>query len=311
MNMFGLICSLLSIVACHALSDRQVYQLPPGNTAENIASRSNGQLLFVNIAEPILYSIDPTAPQPSAKIIYTFPNATGLSGLAETNIPDVFTTSAGTWNGYVGTKGSFSVWTVDFRSNPPQVSMITPIPGAAALNGMTPIHGTNTILISDSSLGAVWALDTTTRQAHITIQDHSFQPNATFPLGINGIRTFGQSLYFASSAQGLYGTVPIDNAGHPSGPVRVMATLDTSRGTYDDFAIDLQGNAMITTHPSYISKVTLGGQQSVLFSSADLVQPTSATFGRGSSEQESTLYISTSGDGTRGGQIVALDGCGC
>ena len=44
-----------------------------------------------------LFSIDPTVATPDASVVYTFPNATGISGIAEIS-PDVFALVTGDWD---------------------------------------------------------------------------------------------------------------------------------------------------------------------------------------------------------------------
>ena len=299
---------------------RLVYQFPTGTFVENIACRSNGHLLLDVLSEPVVYTIDPTASKISAKIVYRFPNATGISGIAETNTPDVFAVIAGNWTLATkeGTLGSFSVWSLDFRSSDqPIATKIASISDTNNLNGMATIPGSpNIILLADSAKGAVWTLDIETKLASITIQEPSFQPSASIPGGINGINTYGGQLYFTSSAQGVYGSVPINNQGFATGPVKEIAHINTTEGTiYDDFAMDSEGNAFIAIHPDRVERAPLSGEQTILVQGSlptDLAGPTSATFGRGSVKEESTLYVSAGGvynasGSVLGGQVLAVD----
>ena len=292
---------------------RLVYQFPPGALLENIAARSNSSLLLSAISAPVLYTIDPTAPTPDAQIVYTFPNATGLTGLAETYTPDVFAVVAGSWhlNNFTGIPGSFSVWSVDFRSDPPVVNQIAPIPDASALNGLAVVQEPpSIILISDSSQGAVWALDPKTRKASIAIKDDLFVPEGPFPLGINGINTRkgkrGQTLHFANSAQGIYGIVPISTKGTPTGKPQILANLSIPE-RYDDFALDSNGAALIATHQNSVYKVSLDGTTTLFSQSSFMLEPTSSIFGRGNAKEESTLYLPTDGHPPCGGQLIAID----
>jgi sugar lactone lactonase YvrE len=187
---------------------------------------------------------------------------------------------------------------------------------------MTAIESSqNTILLADSKLGAVWALDMETGESQIAIIDPSFQPSYEYPMGINGIKTYGDDLYFTNSVQRLYGSIPIDGNGFATGPVNKLLTLNGFQSdAYDDFAMDRQGNAFIATHPNAVFKVSREGRLIGLLSSELLVQPTSATLGRGSAKEESTLYVSTGGRSSEptiwdstddgpivGGQVFAID----
>ena len=44
-------------------------------------------------------------------------------------------------------------------------------------------------------------------------------------------------------------------------------------------------------------------------SDAPMTQPTSAVFGRGSKQEEKTLYLTTSGSNDAGGQLFAVNTC--
>ena len=319
--MFGTLRSLClalsslpsSLISTAPPPARLVYQFPLGTLVENIACRPNSHLLLTVINAPVLYTIDPTASTPAPKVVYTFPHATGLTGIAELHDSDVFAVVAGNWSlsNFSGVAGSFSVWRVDFRSDPPKVKEIGPIPDSAGLNGLAVVQEPpGTILIADSDLGAVWAIDPNNGKANVAISDDMFAPNATFPLGINGIGTRkddrGHALHFVNSAQGIYGSVRIDKRGFSTGKITMLATLAIPE-RYDDFAIDKQGNALIATHSNAVYKVSLEGDVT-LYSNSPLIQdPTSSIFGRGSKKEESTLYLSTDGKAPGGGQVVALD----
>ena len=243
-----------------------------------------------------------------------------MSGITETDTPDVFAVTAGNWTLVTkeGMFGSFSVWLLDFRSSSdqPVVTKIASIPDTDNLNGMATIPGSpNIILLADSGKGAVWTLDIETKRSIITIQEPSFQPTSV-RFGINGINTYGDNFYFTSSGQGIYGSIPINDQGLPTEPVKEIARINTTEGTiYDDFAMDLKGDAFIATHPDRVERVPLSGEQSVLVKGVlptSLAGPTSAVFGRGSVKEESTLYVSAGGiynasGSIWGGQVLAVD----
>lgn len=307
-----------------APTPRLVYQFPPGVFVENIACRSNGHLLLSILSEPVLYSINPTVSSPAPKVVHTFPNVTGMTGIAETTTPDVFAIIGGVWNltTLSGTLGSFSIWSVDFRSDPPLVAMIAPIPYTDNLNGLATIERSpKIILAADSKLGAVWALDTKSGNSRIAIRDPNFQPGERFPLGINGINTLRDHLYFTNSGRKIYGSIPIHSDGSAAGRSKVLATLDSSEfEAYDDFAMDQEGNALIATHPNSVYQASLRGKQSVHSRSDVFAEPTSSIFGRGSAKEAHTIYVTAGGrtgqstvwvptnrTPSQGGQVIAID----
>ena len=264
-SLYLALMELGSLLVSFAPPPRLVYQFPKDTQIENLAVRPSGDLLLSAISKPVLYTIDTTASTPYAEIVHTFPNATGLSGVTELNTPDVFAVVAGNWNyNFTGQKGSFNVWRVDFRSDPPIVDLIAPIPEGDTLNGIAVVQDkSDTILVADSQLGAVWALDPNShrKEATIAIRDKMFEldPKENFTLGINGINTRVDDrgrhfLHFTNSARNLYGIVPIKTDGSATGKARRIATLDLP-ARYDDFAIDPNGNALLATHQNAVYRV--------------------------------------------------------
>lgn len=73
-----------------------VWQFPNGTWAENIAVRSNGQLLVTILSSPELYEVDPFGLE-TPQLLQRFPNATGLLGIVELK-EDVFAVVAGNYS---------------------------------------------------------------------------------------------------------------------------------------------------------------------------------------------------------------------
>lgn len=303
----------------HTPAIHQIYQFPNHTFVENIATRPNGHLLLTTLSEPALWKLDPTESNPVAELVHSFPFATGLTGIAEIG-PDVFAVVSGNWTleTMSGTLGSFAVWSVDMRLDPPVLQQIATIPDTANLNGITTVPGSpNLILLADSALGAVWSLEISTGKSQIVIQDPLFESSSSFPLGINGVLAHqDNNLYFTNSAQGIFGRVPITSEGVANGEVEVLSHVEEG-SAWDDFDIDREGNAWISAHPKSVTKVSLSENWTqTVFGGKDnatLADPTSASFGRGSKKEERTLYVSTGGltylvDGkVFGGQVVAID----
>ena len=291
-------------------SARLVYQFPTGSFLENIATRPNGHLLLNLLSEPVLYTLDPTEKLPCPKPVYRFPNVNGTAGVAETNTPDVFAVIAGNYSLETrqGTKGSFSIWSVDLRGFLPIAHEISPVPDSCALNGLTVIPDSgNIILTSDSVLGGVRRTDPHTYKTTVAFKFKEFEPEPNFPLGINGINIYGDNLHFVNSAKKIYGNVAIKKDGYlKRGDEKVNVIAKNTAGrTYDDFTLDKQGAALLASHPDLIYKITLDGKQTIHSNSSAFSDPTSVVFGRGSWKERSTLYLSTGNKA--GGQVVAVN----
>ena len=295
---------------------RQVWEFPNETWVENIAVRSNGQLLVTILSSPELYQVNPFIPEKPV-LINQFPNASGLLGIAEIE-QDIFAVVAGNWSTvtFETTNGSYSIWRVDLTRVPPISTKITDIPEASFLNGMTLVErGSNFLLISDSELGVVFRLDFLTGQYGIVLDNALMKrvPNQ-IPLGINGIHTRGGFLYFTNTFQGLFARVSIHSDGTASGPYELIAYT----GAADDFTFDKSGNAYITQDPGdALERVTPSGEVNVLVGSVNstIVEgDTAAQFGR-TPFDKSTLYITTNGGiaghvaGTDivGGKVLAVN----
>ena len=292
---------------------------------ENVAARSNGHLLLTDTHQANLYSFDPQQQTKSHPwLLKTFPNATSALGIVEA-APDVFIVAVGNYSGLTGVNGSFSVWSVDFNNycpenyhnlnqkhKKPTIRKITDIPEALALNGMTTItRSPNLVLIADSSLGAIWSVDIERGSYSMVIKHNLFAGTSQFPLGINGIRTYDDQIYFTNSAQRLYGRIPINERCSATAAPEIIARPLPDMEAWDDLAMDWEGNGWIATHAHAVTQVTVGGRQRSFFACSDcdelaIQRPTSLVFGRTSQRARRTLYVVTSG-GKGQGQIFALD----
>ncbi|KAL8717975.1 MAG: hypothetical protein Q9225_004834, partial [Loekoesia sp. 1 TL-2023] len=191
------------------------------------------------------------------------------------------------------------------------VKKITGLSDAGALNGMTTVEGLpDTVLLADSRNGAIWSLNINTGDHHVMMQHVLFNSTSLFPLGINGLTSLDKMLYFTNSAQAFYGRVPIDidNGGIATAEPEIIARAGPEVLAFDDLVLDWAGRAWVTTHHHSLTEISLEGKQRN-FTHSDLAEPTSVIFGRDSKKAEKTLYVTTAGWGTPGGQVIAVDTC--
>ncbi|PMD33765.1 hypothetical protein L207DRAFT_535023 [Hyaloscypha variabilis F] len=304
---------------------RTIYEFPNETWIENIAVRSNGNLLLNILSSPDLYELSPLNPTPgSAKLLHTFPFATGLAGIAEIE-SDVFAVVVGNWSveTFTTTPGSWSVWKVDFNhlwDNLPQVSKIADVTKASFLNGMTLLApGSPYLLIADSVLGVVWRLNYLTSEYEIILESPLMQPAVSpIVLGINGIHIFNSSAYFTNSFKGFFARVPITLDGPNAGSATGVYEIVANNGVGDDFAFDREGNAYIAQDPSDgLQLVSPEGKVTLLAGNTNstIVEgDTADAFGR-TKLDENILYVVTNGGiagrvaGTQitGGKVIAVD----
>lgn len=286
-------------------------------TLENLAARSNGQLILTASDSPTIYTFDPR--RKIASLLHTLEGYTSCLGIVETT-KDVFIVAAGNYSaeGFTAIEGTFAIWSVDVNNwgGKPTVKKVTDIPHAKALNGMTKVEGSSSlVLVADSALGGIWLIDTISGKYSVAIEHVILSSgNSPIPLGVNGIQVFDGKLYFVNSAQRLYGRIAVDKAGVFSGEPEILAHSLPSVQAWDDLAMDWEGNGWLATHANAVTEVTASGKQRNFTAPADappgILHPTSLIFGRGSKSFEKTLFVVTGGgtnDGPTPGQVFAVD----
>ncbi|KAJ7051058.1 hypothetical protein C8F01DRAFT_1176449 [Mycena amicta] len=307
-----------------------LYQSPTGLFLENIAVRASSQLLLTSGVSPTLHTLDPHTPNATLEEVYTFPNATALTGIAE-YAPDVFAVVACILDGRTEERGSVVVWRVDFThpTLPVTVKPIARIPNSTDANGLSavPVPGLpDVVLVADSAAGAVYAVNMRTGDVSLAIQAPLLGGSATESLGINGLHVHDGFLYATNSGRGTFLRAPIasihDHLHNFSVTLATKAAFEVigvlppdapPNSAFDDFAFDEKGRAWVTVHPGALALFTPQKNGSWPWvqenaagdpegSYAVFVEPTSAAFGRGFGMEE-TLYVVT-----EGGQI---QGKGC
>lgn len=291
---------------------------------ENIAARASSELLLTSFSSPTLFTLDPQTTNRTLSPVHTFPNATALTGIAEYH-PGVFAVVASVINTatFRAALGSVVVWSIDLNTHTPTVHAICALPTVEGPNALTALPGhPDIILMADSIAGGVWQINTGTGKAQLAIQDALMQPDGPAPaLGINGVhvrKLEPDTVYFSNSKAGTLARVAVCVEGgnlRATGAVEIVATVQSADAVQspDDFAFDPKGRAWLTVHPGAVTLLSppmnhtgqwtqLTAVGNALGSDTDLIQPTSAAFGRGNAVQEQTLYVVTGA-----GQIVAVD----
>ncbi|KAI1847089.1 hypothetical protein JX266_006964 [Neoarthrinium moseri] len=168
------------------------------------------------------------------------------------------------------------------------------VPDTATMNGMAALPRHPHILLSaDSIAGRILSIDTRTIP----------------PIGINGLRTREDYIYFMISSQGTFVRVRIDEHGNRIGDFEVLARSPDASQIYDDFTFDDDGNAYVAVHSSSIVKITSDGVQTTLVggtSDLTLQEPTSVALAK----DGKSIYVSTGGNvrttARQGGQTTEI-----
>ncbi|KAI0112990.1 hypothetical protein F4814DRAFT_460243 [Daldinia grandis] len=299
---------------------RELFVFNEGKTfIENIAVRTDGTLLLSTFENGRLYSLDPSAAKPKVELVAEFPGSSGITGVVA-NSPDVFTVTGGEHRPFRFTLGSMKVYTVSFQGSgqPVVVKTIAEVPDTEMLNGIAALPSQPHIVLSADSVGGrIFRIDTTTGAVDVAFSDPILEPNEAVPLGVNGIKTFGPHLYFANSAKGVFGRIPIGPDGSKIGDAELIAQIPGTinpNNAYDDFDIaqPAGGNptAYVTAHANKIYSIDLvTGEQQLFFGGGDstaLVHPTSVAV----SKDGKGIYVVTAGfetlDGLAKGQVVEI-----
>ncbi|KAJ7052996.1 hypothetical protein C8F01DRAFT_1032626, partial [Mycena amicta] len=315
------ILSSSSLLVHAAFPTSLLYQSPTGLFLENIAVRASSQLLLTSGVSPTLHTLDPRNATLHLQEVYTFPNATALTGIAE-YAPDVFAVVACILDGRREERGSVVVWRVDFTHG--TVHAVARIPNSTDANGLSAVPGLpDIVLVADSAAGAVYAVNMRTGRVSVAIQAPLLGGSATESLGINGLHVHDGFLYATNSGRGTFVRAPIAIHLHNSsvsittkGAFEVIGVLPPDappNSAFDDFAFDERGRAWVTVHPgalalftpqkngSWVQENAAGDPEG---SYAVFVEPTSAAFGRGFG-MEKMLYVVT--EGGQGGKAVARE----
>ena len=297
-------------------------QFPLGTFVENIAVRQNG-LLLVTLATPTrehhVVQVDPLNKKRQPAIVASFPiNCTGITEVDT----DVFYVNVGPLGEVSPVSAIYKIDVSAFAANeqgyvqhPATVSKLLDIPDARFLNGATTLNRKKGIILVADSFGLVYRIDVRTATATVLLKDPLLERTGppVIPPGINGVKVFRGYLYMDNSAKALYLRAKIDSDGVKVGPIEVVKT-DLAA---DDFVIDQDGSAYLTTHiTNEVLKLSPNGVVTVVAGSPGdtLVAGTSAAaFGRTPADQRS-LYVTTDGgllvptNGVfNGGRVLKID----
>lgn len=263
-----------------------VFQLNDNNTwFENLATRSNGEILATRLDSPDIWLINPSTRR--GRSVVTVPGVLSTIGITE-HRPGVFVFGAGnlTVNPMGLEPGSMTLFQLDFHQKRPSIQLITAMPEASLINGITPFSRTE-VLVSDINLGVVYKVDVTTGASEIVLSGPEFA-------GINGIRVQNDFLYYASTSKETFFRVPIDNNATATGPAEAIA----AGVPMDDFALMPDGTAYLATMGlNQVVRVDPEGRMSTVagdVSSSDIAGATSARFGS-SRKDRPVLYVTTNG----------------
>lgn len=293
-----------------------LHTFPYPSWLENLAIRSNGQILTTRLDTPILYQVNRITGDPVEVATWNASEYAGALGISE-GANDVFYVVLAAFfdeGTFVKTSGVNSIFKVDMnpfalssdgsiRRNA-TVSHLTDIPSADFLNGMATLDEDH-IYVSDVYSGVIYLVDVCTGHYQVAVNDTlaKFSVNvevASTNLGSNGLKVRDGYLYWTNTARGFLARIPIDSSGLPTGNSTIVATNVPKA---DDFQFRDDGTVFVAQNQqdtlSWAGGVESGGVISATAIAGNnistiLAGVTSPKFGRTKADSN-RLYLSTSG----------------
>ncbi|KAF5664453.1 hypothetical protein FHETE_7044 [Fusarium heterosporum] len=273
---------------------------------ENVALRSNGDLVLNTMGDGRVFSFDPTKPSIKPQSIAKIDGVNALFGIAEVG-NDVFAVLSGNFTDRPQ-NNTMNLSLLNLQNGKSRVHTVFEKSKFGPVNGITALPNHKHIILgADSIRGEILRIDTSSGHIRVAIQDEqlSATENSPFGAGVNGIKIFKDYLYFTNTARQTFGRVKIDKLGNKVGEVEIIYKVEKgSTSAPDDFVMDKHGNAYVAFWNDELVKVTPEGEVSVLVKGL-LAGPTSVVI----SQDEKRLYVATAGQGNdkvTGGQIVEV-----
>lgn len=305
-----------------------IYQYPLTTCLQDVAVGSSGDIYMTTVfPDASIYAVSgATTSTPTASLVHKFDDINAATGIIETE-PGVFTFLAGKQRALgVGILGTFGVFELDTRHGKPTITELVHVPDGGLLVGVIPIPGVpDTLLVSDSTLGKLWRVNTATRTYEQVLQDASMAPPAWAPLpfGIGGIQLHKGYLYFVASFEALIFRVRFTDDGYPAPGAKVERVLAFRSIYIDNFVVGPGDEDIIwaaTNADNRLIAMTPDGNVTVVAGAPDeltIAGDVAGAFGRLPGDTN-TLYVVTSGgllnplNGTyfEGGKIVAIETAG-
>ena len=307
---------------------RDIHHFPLLTYLQDIAVASNGDLYMTTVfPDATIYSVsDTTSSTPSASVVHKFEDINATTGIIETQ-PGIFNLLAGKQGAVgVGFHGTFGVFELDTRHGEPVITELVHLSNAGLIVGVIPTPSMpEVLLVSDSTLGKVWRVDTAARKYEEVLHDVSMEPPpwAALPFGIGGVQFHKGYLYFVVSFEALIYRIRFTEDGYPVPGADIELVVAVRSIYIDNFVIGPGDGDIIwaaTNADNKLFAITPDGNVTVVAGAPDettIEGDVAGAFGRVPGDTN-TLYLVTSGglvnpiNGTvfEGGKVVALDTTG-
>jgi hypothetical protein len=282
------------------LTIKVVHEFPIGTWIENMALRPSGSVLAIDFSAPNIYEV-PIDGNSESRLVHTFTNASGVSGIAE-SFPDTFFVVTGnfSFSKFSPIPATYSVHRLDFDNctDQPNVRFVGAIPTLIQPNGILSVPKTPYLLIADSIAGKVYRYNTETLDMAVYFDHPLLKPAGTgIQGGVNGLKFSRGYFYFSNSNQEIVARVRVFGREYtPVGGPEVVA----SQTLVDDFIVnDYNGDIYLAENGlSELGFVSGRGNGTPLVlagspNSTTLAGPTAALWVKG--EEGKSLLVSSTG----------------
>ena len=304
---------------------RDIHKFPLLTYLQDVAIASNGDIYMTTVfPDASIYCVSgATNTTATASLVHKFGDLNAATGIIETQ-PGIFTFLAGKQSDLgVGIHGTFGVFELDTTHGKPNITELVHVPDGGLIVGVIPLPDVpNTLLVSDSTLGKVWRINTVTHECKEVLHDVSMNPPAWAPLpfGIGGIQLHKGYLYFVLCFEARIYRIRFTEDGYPAPGAEVELVFELRSIYIDNFVIgpgdhDIiwaatnADNRLFAIKPDGIATVVAGAPDELT-----LAGVVAGAFGRLSGDTK-TLYLVTAGgllnpiNGSlfEGGKVAAVD----
>ena len=310
---------------------RQVHQFSNPTYLQSLYVRSNGDILVTSVwPNASIFSVTgATTSKPNVSLVHEFNNINAVTAIIETQ-PNVFAFIGGnqTYLG-IGVNGTFGIWELDLRptlkSNPekPSIKELVRIPDGGLLAAVDALpNSSTTLLVSDSTMGVVWKVDTLAGKYELAIKDKNMPspPWGATQFGVNCIRIHNGYLYWTNSYEATIYRIPITSSGYPVAGAKSEVVVAVHSIFLDGFTFGPRGGDSIWAVTNADNRLVLikpDGNASFIAGEPNQMTMAGAVapaFGKLESDTD-TLYVVTggalvfpiNGTVTEGGKVLAFD----
>ncbi|KAF5361573.1 hypothetical protein D9757_011544 [Collybiopsis confluens] len=298
-----------------------IHTFSNGTIMENLAIRSNGQILATVVTRPDLYLLEPKVNSP-ATLLHTFTGFQTVFGIVELENDQFYVvTGNASVLALTSVQGSWVAWKVDMhaysRGSKNFVSMVARLPGPKLVNGVGILNKEAGLLyLADPFGGAISVLNVYNGHQYVAINNSLTIPGPPYntTLGVNGVHVYQANsratpyVYWSNTAQSKLVRMPIHlSDGTPAGRPEVIL----SGYELDDFTFDSQGNilqavigssSIFKINPNTKKYTVVGGSMD----STELAGPSAIQLGRLSSDKN-VAYVTLNGLGKVPGAVKMLN----